>query len=154
FVGMFLPTSYTGDDGVAISIDPDAHNPELTLNSYYGDIGLDSGVPQNVYVLDTDNMPELNSRKNDHAGITLGVGDTYELPEHMCTITFDSWDRCIGIALHDDPSKWGVAFFAALAMVALVIALYVRRRRAWGKASELDGHTVIGFGLLAGGEAF
>ena len=154
FVGMFLPTSYTGEDGVAVSIDPEAYNPELILNSYYGDIGLDSGVPQNVYVLDTKNMTELNSRKNDHGGITLGVGDTYELPENKGTITFDSWDRYIGVDLHYDPSKWGVAFFASLAMVALVISLYVRRRRALVKATEHDGHTVIEYGLLARGETF
>ena len=139
---------------MAISIDPDAYNPELILNSYYGDIGLDSGVPQNVYVLDTDTMTELNSRDNDNGGITLGVGDTYELPDNMGTITFDSWDRYIGLDLHYDPSKWGVAIFASLALVALVISLYVRRRRAWVKAYAQDGHTVIEYGLLARGETF
>ena len=154
FVGLFLPTSYTGDDGVAISIDPDAYNPELILNSYYGDIGLDSGVPQNVYVLDTETMTELNSRNNDNGGITLGVGDTYELPDNMGTITFDSWDRYVGLDVHYDPSKWGVGIFATLALVALVISLYVRRRRAWVKASTKDGHTVIEYGLLARGETF
>ncbi|OAV60484.1 cytochrome c biogenesis protein ResB [Enteractinococcus helveticum] len=154
FVGLFLPTSYTGDDGVAISIDPDAYNPELILNSYYGDIGLDSGLPQSVYVLDTDNMTELNSRNNDHGGITLGVGDTYELPDDMGSISFDSWDRYVGLDIHYNPSKWGVGFFATLALVALIISLYVRRRRAWVKATEHEGHTVIEYGLLARGETF
>src|SRR5690625_886045 len=154
FVGMFLPTSYTGDDGVAISIDPDAYNPELILNSYYGDLGLDSGVPQNVYVLDTNDMTELNSRNNDHGGITLGVGDTYELPDDMGTITFDSWYRSIQIHLHYATSKWGCACFAPLAMLALLISLYARRRRACVKATEQDGHTVIEYGLLARGETF
>src|SRR5699024_11241574 len=130
----------------------DVCSSDLILNSYYGDIGLDSGVPQNVYVLDTDNMTELNSRNNDHGGITLGVGDTYELPENMGTITFDSWDRYIGIDLHYDPSKCGVAFFASLAMVALVISLYVRRRRAWVTASEQERHTAIEYVLSALGQ--
>ncbi|GAA2039120.1 cytochrome c biogenesis protein ResB [Yaniella flava] len=154
FVGMFLPTSYTGDDGVAVSIDPDAFNPELILNSYYGDLGLDDGTPQNVYVLDTDRMTELNSRNNDAGGITLGVGDTHELPDDMGSITFDSWDRYVGLDIHYDPSKWGVGFFSALALVALVMSLYIRRRRAWVKATEQDGRTVIEYGLLARGEAF
>src|SRR5699024_6765721 len=73
FVGMFLPTSHTGDDGVAVSIDPDAYNPELILNSYHGDLGLDDGTPQNVYVLDTESMTEMNSRYYDNRGLTLGV---------------------------------------------------------------------------------
>ena len=82
------------------------------------------------------------------------AGDTYELPDNMGTITFDSWDRYIGLDLHYDPSKWGVAIFASLALVALVISLYVRRRRAWVKAYAQDGHTVIEYGLLARGETF
>src|SRR5699024_7343628 len=154
FVSMFLPTSYTGDDGVAISIDPDAYNPEMILNSYYGDIGLDSELPQTAHVMATEYMTVLNSRNNENGRITLGVGDTYELPEGMGTITFDSWDRYVGLDLHYDPSKWGVGFFATLALSALVVSLYVRRRRAWVKATERDGHTVIEYGLLARGETF
>src|SRR5699024_2785127 len=45
FVGFFLPAAYTGEDGVAVSIDPAPLNPELNLNSYYGDLGLDEGDP-------------------------------------------------------------------------------------------------------------
>src|SRR5699024_426033 len=53
-VAMLLPNSQTGEDDVAVSVESDAYNPELILNSYYGDFGLDDGTPQNVYVLDTD----------------------------------------------------------------------------------------------------
>src|SRR5690625_7453550 len=127
---MFLPTSYTGDDGVAISIDPDAYNPEMILNSYYGDIGLDSGIPQNVYVLDTEGMTEQNSRNNENGGITLGVGDTYELPENMGSITFNSWDRYVGLDIHYDPTNWGGGLFATLAPEAPVSSQYGSSRRA------------------------
>src|SRR5699024_8437977 len=140
------------EDGVAVSVDPDAYNPELILNSYYGDLGLDDGTPQNAYVLDTDTMTELNSRNNDNGGITIGVGDTYELPDGEGPITFLSWDRYVGLDIHYDPSKWCVGAFATLALISLVIPLYVRRRRAWLKATERDGHTVIEYGLLARGE--
>src|SRR5699024_1311659 len=77
-----------------------------------------------------------------------------ELPENKGTITFASSARYIGIDLHYDPSKWREDFYASLAMVALVISLYVRRRRAWLKASEQDGHMVSEYGLLARGETF
>ena len=58
---------------LAVSIDPELYKPELNLNSYHGDLGLDEGVPQNVYVLDTDNLTELNSRSLEAGGITLYV---------------------------------------------------------------------------------
>lgn len=51
FVGFFLPSAIKNDEGVAYSFDPDPLNPQLNLNSYYGDLGLDTGAPQNVYNL-------------------------------------------------------------------------------------------------------
>ncbi|AXR74913.1 MULTISPECIES: cytochrome c biogenesis protein ResB [Auritidibacter] len=156
FVGLFLPTSYTGEDGVAVSVDPDAGNPELILNSYYGDLGLDSGEPQNVYVLNTENMTELNSRTNDNGGITLGLGETYELPDGKGSITFESLDRYVGLDIHYDPAKWGVGISAVLALGALAVSLFVRRRRVWVRATEdpITGSTAIEYGLLARGESF
>src|SRR5699024_2031209 len=72
----------------------------------------------------------------------------------MGSISFDGLDRYVGLDLHYDPSKWGVGVFATLTLVSLVISLYVRRRRAWVKATEHEGHTVIEYGLLARGEIF
>lgn len=155
FVGLFLPTSVTGDDGVAVSADPDAFNPELILNSYYGDLGLDTGQPQNVYVLDTENMTELNSRTNDNGGITLALGETYELPEGKGSIEFHDLKRYIGLDIHYDPTKWGVGISSVVALLALIVSLFVRRRRAWIRATQDDdGATLVEYGLLARGESF
>src|SRR5699024_1920840 len=97
---------------------------------------------------------ELNSRNNDNGGITIGVGDTYELPDGKGSITFDSWDRYVGLDIHYDPSKWGVGAFATLALISLVISLYVRRRHAGVQPTERDGHPVTEYGLLVRSELF
>lgn len=155
FVGFFLPTAYTGEDGVAVSIDPELFEPELNLNSYYGDLGLDEGTPQNVYVLDTDGLAELNSRSLEAGGITLTPGESYELPEGKGTISFDGVKRYVGLDIHYDPGKWGVGFFSILALVALIVSLFVRRRRAWVRGTPgPDGSTMVEYGLLARGEDF
>ncbi|GAA1683216.1 cytochrome c biogenesis protein ResB [Citricoccus zhacaiensis] len=155
FVGFFLPTSYTGEDGVAVSIDPELFNPELNLNSYHGDLGLDEGKPQNVYVLDTENLTELNNRDLDTGGVTLSVGESYELPEGKGSISFDGVKPYVGLDILYDPGKWGVGVFAVLALIALVVSLFVRRRRVWVRgATGPDGSTVVEYGLLARGEDF
>ncbi|MEV4900372.1 cytochrome c biogenesis protein ResB [Citricoccus sp. NPDC055426] len=155
FVGFFLPSAYTGEDGVAVSVDPELYNPELNLNSYYGDLGLDSGEPQNVYVLDTDELSELNNRNLEAGGITLQPGESYDLPEGKGSISFDGVQRYVGLDIHYDPGKWGVGFFSVLALVSLVVSLFVRRRRAWVRgAAGPDGSTMVEYGLLARGEDF
>lgn len=155
FVGFFLPTAYTGEDGVAVSVDPELFSPELNLNSYYGDLGLDNGEPQNVYVLDTDELTELNNRNLEAGGITLKPGESYELPEDKGSISFDGVQRYVGLDIHYDPGKWGVGFFAVLALVSLVVSLFVRRRRAWVRSAiGPDGSTMVEYGLLARGEDF
>ena len=155
FVGFFLATAYTGEDGVAVSIDPEPLNPEINLNAYYGELGLDDGDPQNVYVLDTDNLTELNSRNLDAGGITLSLGETYELPEGKGSISFDGLKRYVGLDILYDPGKWGVGIFAVLALLSLGVSLFVRRRRTWVRGSTgADGSTVVEYGLLARGEDF
>ncbi|GAA1130203.1 cytochrome c biogenesis protein ResB [Citricoccus alkalitolerans] len=155
FVGFFLPTAYTGEDGVAVSIDPELYEPELNLNSYYGDLGLDDGESQNVYVLDTDHLTELNNRDLESGGITLSPGESYDLPEGKGSISFDGVQRYVGLDIHHDPGKWGVGFFAVLALVSLGVSLFVRRRRVWVRsATGPDGSTMVEYGLLARGEDF
>jgi cytochrome c biogenesis protein len=153
FVGLFLPASVDGEDGVAISVDPELLKPQLILNSYYGDLGLDEGVPQNVYVLDTQRLTELNSRSNENGGITLDEGQTYELPEGKGSISFDGVRRYVGLDLHYDPGKWGVGVFAGTALIGLAISLFVRRRRVWVRADvDEAGRTRVEYALLARGE--
>ena len=153
FVGFFLPTAVEDEKGAAFSADPELLRPQLQLNSYVGDLGLDSGRPQNVYVLDTASLTELNSRTNENGGIVLSQGQTYELPEGKGSISFDGVRRYVGLDIHYDPGKWGVGLFAGTALLGLAISLFVRRRRAWVRASVGDdGRTRVEYALLARGE--
>ena len=157
FQGFLLPTAMTDETGFAISGDPNAVNPQLQLNSYYGDLGLDDGDPQNVYVLDTDELTELNSRNLDAGGIVLGAGESYTLPDGKGSISFDGLKRFVGLDINYDPSKIPVAIFAGLALLGLAISLFTPRRRAWVKIkTSVDDsgreERIIEYGLLARGE--
>ncbi|GAA1124438.1 cytochrome c biogenesis protein ResB [Arthrobacter flavus] len=153
FVGFFLPTAFVGEDGVAFSRDPDPFNPQLNLNSYYGDLGLDDGEPRSVYVLDTEGLTELNSRTSDEGGIVLGAGQTYDLPDGKGSVSFDGLDRYIAVDIRHDPGQLGALVFSSLALAGLSASLFIGRRRVWVRTgTHEDGRTMVEYGLLARGE--
>ncbi|PPB49098.1 cytochrome c biogenesis protein ResB [Arthrobacter pityocampae] len=153
FVGFFLPTAFVDEQGVSFSRDPDPFNPQLNLNSYYGDLGLDDGTPENVYVLDTADLTELNSRTSDDGGIVLGVGQTFDLPEGKGSVTFDGLKRYVALDIHHDPGEVGALVFSTLALLGLTASLFIGRRRLWVRTGEHpDGRLVVEYGLLARGE--
>ncbi|MDR8019673.1 cytochrome c biogenesis protein ResB [Nesterenkonia aerolata] len=155
FVGLLLPTAHDGDTGAAMSVDPELGNPELQLNSYYGDLGLDEGVPQNVYVLDTDSLTTLNSRELEVGGIELSPGETYDLPEDMGSITYEDTVDYIAMDIHYNPAQLYVLGFALLALTGLIFSLFIRRRRAWVTVTTTEqGRTLVSYGLLSRGEDF
>ncbi|MDM7990168.1 cytochrome c biogenesis protein ResB [Arthrobacter sp. zg-Y877] len=153
FVGFFLPTAMIDEAGVSYSGDPDPINPQLNLNSYYGDLGLDEGVPSNVYVLETEDLTPLNNRDLDAGGIVLGANQTYELPDGKGSITFDGLKRYAALDIHYDPAKTGVLVFAVLSLSGLAASLFLARRRVWVRAGQHpDGRVMVEYGLLARGE--
>lgn len=155
FVGLFLPSAVDTGDGLMVSADPEALNPVLQLDAYAGDLGLDDGTPQNVYVLDTDGLEVLNARDVEAGGITLAPGETHELPDGMGSISFDDLKDYVAIDIHYNPGELGILIFALTAAAGLTVSLFLRRRRAWVKVSVTDdGRTLVQYGLLSRGEDF
>ncbi|GAB3245504.1 cytochrome c biogenesis protein ResB [Arthrobacter pigmenti] len=155
FAGLFIPTAVKDQDGVTVASDPDPLNPQLLLDSYYGDLGLDSGEPQNVYTLDTTDLTQLNGRKLDTGGIVLQPNETYQLPDGKGSITFEGLKRYIGVDITHDPGKYGALIFSSLAVLGLMMSLFIGRRRVWVRAgAHEDGRTMVEYGLLARGEDY
>ncbi|MCP2047969.1 cytochrome c biogenesis protein ResB [Paenarthrobacter histidinolovorans] len=153
FNGFFLPTAFESEQGISFSADPALANPQLNLDSYYGDLGLDEGTPQNVFELDVKNLTQLNGRKLEAGGIVLGLGQTATLPEGKGSITFDSVKKYIGVDIHHNPGQLYALIFGLLAVGGLMVSLYVNRRRVWVRTgTHEDGRTMVEYGLLARGE--
>ncbi|WP_141693351.1 cytochrome c biogenesis protein ResB [Curtobacterium sp. UCD-KPL2560] len=138
-VGFFYPTASKLGSGAFASAYPDAQNPMLTLQVYRGDLGLDSGVPQSVYSLDTSGLEQIAGRQSKTASIELKPGQTQQLPDGTGSITFDGVKRYVSLDVHHDPSQAWVAGFAALAVLGLLTSLFVPRRRVWVKAVPRRG---------------
>jgi cytochrome c biogenesis protein len=162
--GFFYPTSAKLATGALTSVYPDLINPTLTLNVFAGDLGIDDGTPRSVYVLDTGSMKQLTGGKTGTKSIELAPGETTALPNGMGTITFDneapkgakdysqSVKRYVSLQIHHDPSEQWVLVFAIVALLGLVLALFVPRRRMWVKATVVDGAVHLEYAGLARGE--
>jgi cytochrome c biogenesis protein len=129
FAALLLPTA-AQRDGRPISAFPDADNPRLLLRAWSGDLGLDGGVPQSVYVLDTSRMTPV-TQDGRPIGAMLAPGQTATLPGDLGSITFEGVTRYAALDIRYDPSKGWALGSALLALLGLVLSLFVRRRRVW-----------------------
>lgn len=139
--GGFLPTAYLDENGPR-SVFPEARNPEVFLTAWHGDLGLDDGQPQSVYRLDTDDMEQYQEDGEPYRR-QLAEGDTVELPDGRF-ITFDGYVTWVNLQVGRNSGRELALVGAVLAVVGLMGSLYVRRRRAWVRASVgPEGRTVV-----------
>ena len=137
--GFFYPTAVKNGMGAFTSAYPDTENPLLTLQVYTGDLGLDSGVPQSVYTLNTRSLKQIAGTDAKAASIELKPGQTKTLPDGAGSVTFDGVKRYVSLDVHHDPSQGWVAGFAILSVLGLLTSLFVPRRRVWVKAVRRAG---------------
>lgn len=135
---FLIPTYAPGPDGQPFSVFPDADNPRLIFNAWTGDLGLDTGTPQSVYVLDTTKLTQLTSGGRPFEG-NLAVGQTATLPDGAGTVTFEGLRRYAALDIRSDPTKLWVLAAATLSLAGLILSLFVRRRRVWVRAAPAPG---------------
>jgi len=153
FQGFFLPTAARDTVRGLFSLFPAATNPRLVLNAWSGDLGLDDGVPQSVYRLNTQHMTQVRVTLDTSAPATtaaLAIGETMTLPRGLGTLTFDGYRQWVVLNLTDDPGRELTLLGAALAILGLLGSLFVRPRRLWVRATpDGAGRTVVDVGALA-----
>lgn len=131
-VGYFLPTAEIDEVG-ARSTFPQPINPLLVLEVYRGDLGLDEGMPQNVYRLNTDTLTPSLDEDGERVRVLVAPGETVDLPDGLGTITFAAGDvpRYVALDLRHDPALVWILVFALGALGGLAVSLFTPRRRVW-----------------------
>mgnify|MGYP000355410366 FL=1 len=122
FVASFLPTFARDAKQGGISVFPEALDPKLLFSIWEGDLGLDSGMPQSVYRIDTSKMKRI-------ALNSLKPGETYNYSSG--SITFETFVPWINLQIVDDPGKKYALYGAIAAILGLLASLFGRRRRIW-----------------------
>ncbi|MFV2145688.1 MULTISPECIES: cytochrome c biogenesis protein ResB [Isoptericola] len=152
-IGYFLPTAVIEPDGSARSVFPLPEDPLLVLEVYRGDLGLDDGVPQNVYRLDTANLTPSVDADGERVKLLLEPGDTVDLPDGLGTVSLaEEVPRFVALDLRHDPSLAWVLAFSLAALVGLTGSLFLPRRRVWVRSWTHDGVTHVEVAGLARGD--
>ncbi|NDB18629.1 MAG: cytochrome c biogenesis protein ResB, partial [Actinobacteria bacterium] len=138
FQAVFAPTGLVDRRKGLISTFPDLDNPKVFLGAFTGDLGLDQGLAQNVFSLDTSRLTQL--------GIApLREGQTWRLPEGKGSITFDGVVRWASFVVATDHAELIVLAGALLAILGLLLSLFIPRRRLFLR--------IVGDEASDGGEA-
>lgn len=135
--GLFLPTAAVDDVRGPHSVFPAPDDPAVFLSAWAGDLGLDEGVPQSIYALDTEGMTQLGLQ-------ALRPGETWDLPGGNGTVEFAGIERWASFQIAHDPGKEPALISAMVALAGLMLSLFVKRRRVWVRAAPGDsGDTVV-----------
>jgi cytochrome c biogenesis protein len=148
FAGVFLPSA---DDinGRLESVFPAALNPQVSLVAFTGNLGMNSGVPQSVYTLDTAGLHRLPI-----APRPLSAGQSMKLPDGAGTITYTGYEQWISLAITYDPGQLPALASGIAALCGLILSFMIRRRRVFVRACAApDGRTEVTFGGLARSDA-
>ena len=144
--GLFAPTAEF-DGTILSSRFPRMDDPAVAIDVYQGDVGLDSGRPQNIFSLD-QSLIESGAMERE-ARVNLEPGESTTLPDGT-EVRFDGADEFINIQVSDDPTQIWVGVSAVVMMGGLVLSLMIRRRRIWARVTTDDDEvTRVDLGGLA-----
>ncbi|AJT66179.1 hypothetical protein T261_4536 [Streptomyces lydicus] len=169
FNGLFVPTFGGKNSGSMFSQFPALDFPVLAVNAWHGDLGVDSGLPQNVYQLDTKRMKQYKDAKGNifkkmlmpkdrlerqaaqHTGIKGGLtkkdvedDSTMRLPDGQGSITFEGIKSWASFKISHQSGNELALTGAVFALAGLAGSLFIQRRRVWVRAERgADGVTVV-----------
>lgn len=141
--GEFYPTyAFTMQTG-PISLFPRADNPAVSLLVYEGNLGLNDGVPQNVYTLNMKGLKPVMASAKKPLRLDLMRGDTATLPGGRGTVTFDGVSQFVKLQISQAPDSWVALLGMSLALLGLLGSLFVRPRRIWVRHDPASGQVEI-----------
>ncbi|MEU4685324.1 cytochrome c biogenesis protein ResB [Streptomyces xinghaiensis] len=154
FQGRFLPTFALDEVRGPHSTFPALDYPVLSINAFMGSLGVDSGIPQNVYQLDTRKMKQFKENGDLYRKF-LRPGETVQLPDGQGSLTFDRVEEWASFQISSQPGKGWALGGAVAALLGLAASLFIQRRRVWVRARPAaDGSgTVVEMAALGRSES-
>lgn len=147
--GLFAPTSSGGQ--IVGSVFPDLRDPQVAVDVYRGDLGLDDGRGQSIFTVDRKQVESgaltKVARQNVRPGEQVALDDG-------TTIRFDDVRQWVSLQVSYDPGQTAVLVFATLLLLGLGLSLTIKRRRFWVRLTptgegDPPRRTVVEIGGLA-----
>jgi cytochrome c biogenesis protein len=107
----------------------------MLFSIWKGDLGLNTGVPQSVYRIDTSKMERIGLES-----LKPGESFTYE----GGSITFEGFTPWVNLQVVRDPGKNYALLGGIVAILGLLASLFTRRRRIWIRISDSGKVEVAG----------
>jgi cytochrome c biogenesis protein len=120
-----------------VSVFPDAYNPELFLNAWYGRPIAETGTPQNLYVLDTTGLTQV-TESGQKVSFALKPGQGYTLPGGRGSIEFTGFQRWTKIQVSHSPGLPLLFASVLIAVAGLCVSLFTRPRRLWLRITDVN----------------
>ena len=140
--GLFYPT-FLMVDGDPVTVMGDDKNPTLSMLVYTGDLGVDSGAPQSVYVLDKSNAEQVKGADGKPFRVDIQPGQTVKLPDGLGSIEFEGVKPWTRIQVSQTPGKEVALAGVVLALIGLLGSLFIRPRRVWVRARREGEGTMV-----------
>jgi cytochrome c biogenesis protein len=138
----FLPTANIDPMNGPISTFPALDNPQLFMTLWQGDLGVNEGIAQSIYRLDTTKMTELGIEE-------LKPGETWKTEQGM-EIKFLGVEQFASFQVAYEPGRFLALIGATLAMLGMFFGLGIQRRKIWVLMPKVqNGPSVIEIAGLA-----
>lgn len=136
--GIFYPTFYMTEGGDPATLMGDDNNPLLSMLVYAGDLGMDSGPSQSIYVLDKSRAEQVTKPDGKPFRLDIRPGETVALPDGLGSVTFESVEPWVRIQISKSPGQYLALAGVSLALLGLLGSLFIRPRRVWVRARRVD----------------
>lgn len=133
---IFAPTAIITSDLGPHSMFPDLVNPMIFASFWKGDLGLDSGKPQNIYALDKTNLKRVGLHD-------MKPGETWKLKNNQGTVEFVNVEKFATFNIASDPGQNYALLGSILAILGIIASLYIQRRRLWIRLVQDEGKTEV-----------
>lgn len=143
FEGYFFPTAAITAQAQPYSSFPAANNPVLVLTAYHGDLGLNTGIPQSVYVLDKTQLKPLGVVNGQPRPLPIKLGQTVQLPSGAGSVTFRALKPWVQLQISRQPGKLIPLVGVLAAIAGLLCSLFIRPRRTWIRLRDHHGQTIV-----------
>ena len=131
--GNFAPTArWAGPNGDQLqSAFPSMDDPAVSVDVYVGDAGLDTGRPQNIFVLDQSLVADGRLEKVSRVQLTPGSVATVDTGDGEVKVRFDGAAEYANYQISRDPTQVWALLAAAVMLAGLAGSLAIKRRRIW-----------------------
>lgn len=121
-----------------VTLFPALGNPLISMNVWTGDLGLDDGTPQSVYLLDTAKATPVDNAQGRQQRLDIAIGETAQLADGLGSVSFDGVQPWVRIQISQTPGKRIALGGVVLALVGLCGSLFLRPRRVWVRVRRQD----------------